>query len=254
MSTVARLRKDCPWDRKQTHSSLARYLLEECYEVIDAIHSGDPEKLKEELGDLLLQVVLNAQIASEAGNFDIQEIAQSINKKMIKRHPHVFDDVKLSTAKEVVAQWEELKHKERQANSAMEGITRTLPALLQALKVSQRAAGQGFEWDSLSEVFDQLHSELEELNEAIERKFDVREQELELGDALFTLVNVARWQDLNPEESLLLAIDKFKKRYCKMEQLSNSPLKNLSKIELGELWNRAKQSLDDEGGSYKSNL
>jgi MazG family protein len=250
IQTIARLRgpDGCPWDREQDHDSLARYLLEECYEVLEAIHAGDPEKLKEELGDLLLQIVLNAQVAKDAGQFDIQDVARSINEKMISRHPHVFGDKSLDTADQVVAQWQDLKEKEKAAKdelpkSAMDGIPRALPALLQALKISEKAVNQGFEWEKEEDIWAQLDSELEELQEELrhpDAKANRRAIDLELGDVLFTLVNIARWRDLNPEESLLLAIDKFKNRFRKMEEMSDQPLKQLSMAQLEALWKRAK--------------
>lgn len=256
IQTIARLRADdgCPWDREQTHRSLARYLLEEAYEVLEAIHSGSPERLKEELGDLLLQVVLNAQVAKDEGHFDIQDVANSINEKMINRHPHVFGENSLDTARQVLAQWDELKEKEKKEKykSALDSIPRSLPALLQALKVSEKAVSQGFEWRNEGEVWEKVKSEVKELEEAIsnpalmqpETSASARyDMELELGDVLFTLVNVARWHALNPEESLILALDKFRSRYAKMEELSPRPLKEMSKDELAELWQQAKKAL-----------
>jgi len=252
IATIARLRapNGCPWDREQTHETLARYLLEEAYEVLEAIHLGDAVKLKEELGDLLLQIVLNAQIAKENGHFDIEDVARSINEKMIGRHPHVFGDANLKTAGEVVAQWEELKHREQAANgkpgSAIDGVPKTLPALLQALKVSEKAVSQGFEWNNEEEVWDKLYSELMELRHETSLPAGHskrRDIDLEIGDVLFVIVNLARWERLNPEESLLLATEKFKLRFRKMEAISDRPLKELSKSELAELWNQAKEAL-----------
>jgi MazG family protein len=262
ITTIARLRgpDGCPWDQEQTHRTLARYLLEEAYEVLEAIHSNDPAKLQEELGDLLLQIVLNAQVAKDEGHFDIQDVADGINKKMIKRHPHVFGDTKVDNAKQVLMQWEELKDRERQekrgdsteTHSAMDNIPKAMPALLQALKVSEKAVQQGFEWRNEGEVWAKLESELDELKEAIsnpdmdhpEKQHEAKEEvELELGDVLFCLVNVARWHTLNPEESLIKAIEKFKLRFRTMEQLSSNELKDLSKEELYELWQKSKAHL-----------
>jgi MazG family protein len=248
IETIARLRADngCPWDKEQTHQSLARYLLEESYEVLEAIHEEDQKKLKEELGDLLLQILLNAQIAKDNNEFDIQDIAEAINTKMINRHPHVFGDAKLDAAKDVVTQWEELKDKEKsessgKGKSALSGIPKALPALLMALKVSEKAVSYGFEWQSVDDVWDKLYSELIELRDAIDKKSNQnRDIDLELGDVLFTLVNLARWESLNAEESLLLAIEKFKMRFAKMEEIAQVPLKELSKKEWGVLWDEAK--------------
>lgn len=255
IQTIARLRAPdgCPWDREQDHLSLGRYLLEEAYEVLEVIHEEDTVKLKEELGDLLLQIVLHAQIARENGQFDIEDVANAINEKMIKRHPHVFGETRVDSAKDVVSRWEELKKEEskhsRPQASVVDGVPLALPALLKALKVSEKAVSEGFEWNSQEEVWEKMLSELEELKEALARpanERNKREIELELGDVLFTLVNIARWQSINPEESLLLAIEKFRRRFRKMEDISDSRLKELSKDELAALWERAKASLPKE--------
>jgi len=255
--TIAHLRSPsgCPWDREQTAKSLIRYLLEETYEVIEAINSDDYEKLKGELGDLLLQIVLQAQLASEDKQFIIEDVVKSINDKMIARHPHVFSDQKLHTSKEVLAQWEQLKAAE-QANSTNDGSDKTsslagvpeaLPALLKALKISEKAVHQGFEWEKEEDIWAQLDSELEEFRQAVKAKQPSEENSndiyLEMGDILFTMVNIARWHKVDPEEALVLAIDKFKKRFQLMENQSNRPLKELSTIELNELWQQAKTKL-----------
>ena len=253
IETIARLRAPdgCPWDREQDHKSLARYLLEEAYEVVEAIHDGDPEKLKEELGDLLLQIVLHAQIGTENNEFDMEAIAAGINTKMIQRHPHVFSEKKLDTANEVVMQWEELKKKEASQNgkpqSAVDRVPNALPALLKCLKVSEKAVSEGFEWRDFDELWSKLLSEIDELKEALEASPGPERQtevELEIGDVLFCMVNVARWNKLNPEESLLISIEKFRKRYRQMEQLSEQKLEELSKDELAQLWVKAKKIAD----------
>ncbi|HEY9755292.1 MAG TPA: nucleoside triphosphate pyrophosphohydrolase [Oculatellaceae cyanobacterium] len=268
IETIARLRAPdgCPWDREQTHESLARFLLEETYEVLEAIHEGDQEKLKEELGDLLLQIVLNAQVAKDDGRFDIDEVAKGINEKMIKRHPHVFSDTKAENADAVLKQWDELKNEEKKEKEAkgvnnsdgnaktsiLDGIPKTLPALMQTLKISEKAVNQGFEWQQEEQIWQQLHSELDELKEALRHeKFEkkshdskeYRDAQLELGDVLFTVVNIARWHSMNPEECLLLANDKFKGRFKQMEQLADKPLKKLSFEEYEKLWLQAKKEV-----------
>jgi MazG family protein len=252
IATIARLRAPdgCPWDREQTHGTLARYLLEETYEVLEAIHSGDHDKLREELGDLLLQIVLQAQVAQDEGHFNIQDVADGINKKMIHRHPHVFAKGDAKTSEQVKQKWEEIKHEEDKKkgdeSSVVDKVPNTLPALLKALKVSEKAVSVGFEWDDTAHVWEKLESEVEELRVELTRpepELNRREIELELGDVLFTLVNIARWQKMNPEESLLLAIDKFRMRFRKMEQISSRPLKDLSKVELNDLWEEAKSQL-----------
>ncbi|HEY9679606.1 MAG TPA: nucleoside triphosphate pyrophosphohydrolase [Drouetiella sp.] len=261
IKTIARLRAPdgCPWDLEQTHESLARYVIEEAYEVQEAIHSGDPSKLKEELGDLLLQVVLHAQVAKDAGEFDIEDVAQGINEKMIRRHPHVFSDSKVEDSNAVKGQWEEIKKAEKAeksgkngAESAIDGVPIHMPGLLQALKISEKAVTQGFEWENEGQVWDKLDSEIQELKDAIshpdmtkpEKQVAAkREVDLEMGDVLFTLVNIGRWHGLNPEESLILAIEKFKQRFRKMEALSAVPLKTLAPKQLDDLWNSAKADL-----------
>jgi MazG family protein len=279
IATVAKLRspEGCPWDREQTHKSLARYLLEEAYEVMEAIHEGDPEKIKEELGDLLLQIVLNSQVAKDDGNFTIEDVAASINAKMIRRHPHVFADSKVDTAAGVVTQWQELKAKEKQEKldqgqeqpeakeSALAGVPKTMPALLQALKISEKAVNQGFEWEKEADVWAKLHSEISELQEAIshpdlvspkngqvidpnkKKDSDKAKQEvaLEFGDALFCMVNLARWHALDPEECLLMTINKFKTRFEWMERHSERPLKEHSAEQLNDLWEGAKAALTE---------
>jgi MazG family protein len=260
-ATIARLRSQngCPWDREQTHRTLARFLIEETYEVLEAIHADDSEKLKEELGDLLLQVVLNAQVAKDEGKFDLEAVAASINEKMIRRHPHVFGDESLQTAQEVLAQWDELKARERetkegkqQSNSALDGVPGQMPALLQALKISEKAVGQGFEWQVEEQIWQQLESELQELRCEIEHLRNAQKRrekpnltnfQLELGDVLFTVVNIARWHSTNPEESLLMAVQKFKERFWEMEKISEKPLKELTFDEFDQLWRRAKERL-----------
>ncbi|MBS1990489.1 MAG: nucleoside triphosphate pyrophosphohydrolase [Cyanobacteria bacterium SZAS LIN-3] len=266
VGTIARLRAPdgCPWDREQTHKTLARYLLEETYEVLDAIHQEDPRKLKEELGDLLLQIVLNAQVAKDGGHFDMEDVAAAINAKMIRRHPHVFADTRVKDASEVVSNWQEIKEQEKREEkergreegkdhtehaSALDGIPRSMPALMQALKISEKAVHEGFEWYRESDVWDKLYSEIAELKEAISNP-DLQEPlkapaardeiALEFGDILFCLVNLTRWHALDPEQCLLLTIEKFKTRYRAMEQISGAPLRDLSKERLNDLWEEAK--------------
>jgi len=268
IQTIARLRSPngCPWDREQTHKTLARFLLEETYEVLEAIHDDDAEKLQEELGDLLLQVVLNAQVAKDEGRFDLDGVAGAINQKMVRRHPHVFADDASTTAQEVLLKWNDLKAAEKaqaakaksggavqtHLQSALDGVPTSMPALLQCLKISEKAVAQGFEWQAESQIWDQLDSELEELKVEIEKlqkarkrgeKPDMKDFNLELGDVLFTVVNIARWHGTNPEESLLMALAKFKRRFAEMERVSAKPLKELTFEELDALWRLAKTNI-----------
>ena len=255
VQTIARLRgpDGCPWAREQTHRSLARFLLEETYEVLEAIHEDNPDKLQEELGDLLLQIVLNAQLAKESGHFDIDEVAAGINAKMIRRHPHVFGNAKADDSDAVLKQWDDLKEDEKKAksdqSSILDGIARTLPALMQSLKISEKVVSQGFEWDEEGQIWQQLDSEIAELKEALHLAWfdkkdksakEFREAQLEIGDVLFTVVNIARWHDMNPEECLILANEKFKSRFGKVEKLAKKPLKKLTFDEYEELLQQAK--------------
>jgi tetrapyrrole methylase family protein / MazG family protein len=268
IQTIARLRSPngCPWDREQTHRTLARFLLEETYEVLEAIHADDGEKLRDELGDLLLQVVLNAQVAKDEGKFDLEAVAAAINQKMIRRHPHVFGGSSLATAQDVLMNWHELKEAEKkdldadhgdsagsQRRSALDGLPPAMPALLQSLKISEKAVAQGFEWQEEGQIWEQLESELAELKVEIRQlqdahdkgeKPDLRNLSLELGDVLFTVVNIARWHGTNPEESLLMATAKFKERFAEMEKVSARPLKELTFEELDQLWRTAKSNLE----------
>ncbi len=255
VTTISRLREPdgCPWDREQTHESLARFLLEETYEVLEVIHSNEKQKLREELGDLLLQIVLHAQIAREAGDFDFEDVAAGINAKMIERHPHVFGDVKVADASEVVNLWEQRKSaKAKEKNkdaSVLDSVSKAQPALMHALKISEKAVSEGFESKKEEDLWDKLLSEVDELRHEIEvlkekskagQILDKTDLELELGDVLFCVVNVARWHKLNPEEALIKTIEKFKKRFACMEKISTKPLKELSKDELYDLWIEAK--------------
>ncbi len=266
--TIARLRSPdgCPWDLEQTHKSLTRYLLEETHEVLEAINNEDFGSLKEELGDLLLQIVLQSQLARENGHFDINDVINAIDKKMISRHPHVFSDNKLSTSNEVLMQWEQFKDAERPKTSALANIPTTLPALLKALKISEKAVNQGFEWEEEEDIWQQLDSEIEEFKqeakkqiassdekietkpESITRKSSVAHEDLylEMGDILFTMVNIARWYKIDPEEALLMTIEKFKKRFQLMEKQSTTSLKELTAAQLNKLWQQAKQEIKNQ--------
>ncbi len=239
---IARLRAPdgCPWDREQTHASLKRYLLEEAYETLEALDEGDPRKLSEELGDLLLQILLHAQIASEAGQFGMSDVIEGIATKLIKRHPHVFGDAKVDNARDVEINWEMIKQRERrEGSSLLDSVPQNLPALAAALAISQRAAGAGFEWEKLEDVLDKVREEMEELRAA-----PGQEQKIaEFGDLLFSLANVARWLNIDPEEALRLTNRRFHRRFAYMEERCRKRGLSLSKLSLEEmdaLWNEAK--------------
>lgn len=245
---VAKLRspEGCPWDREQTHESLKPYVVEEAYEVVEAIDQGHPATLSDELGDLLLQVMLHAQIADEAGNFDISDVIRAIASKMVRRHPHVFGDVAVSCAEEVLTNWEAIKRAEREEGKTMfAGIPRHMPALQAAQEVQGRAARVGFDWKEVQSVLDKVVEEVQELRQA-KSTSDVQ---AELGDVLFALVNAARHLGVNAEMALRSANRKFVERFTRMEQLAQEQGVELSSLTLeqqDELWNRAKA--EERGG------
>jgi tetrapyrrole methylase family protein/MazG family protein len=233
----------CPWDREQSHKSLRPYLLEETYETLEAIDSGSAEELREELGDLLLQIFMHHAIAQEAGEFDIGEVALQASAKMVHRHPHVFGDVEAATADEVLKNWEGLKRAEsskRGRLSALEGAPKSLPALAWALSLQKRAARVGFDWPSDQGVLDKIAEEAKELTS----ESDASRREEELGDILFTVVNLARRLRINPEDALRGSARRFYQRFERMEDAARKQeqdLPQLSSEQLDKLWERAKQ-------------
>ncbi len=242
---IARLRAPggCPWDRKQTHRSLRENLLEECYEVLEALDAGDSGRLYEELGDLLLQIVLHAQIAAEAGEFVLGDILTSINAKLIHRHPHIFGSKKVRDADEVSANWEALKQEERGAdNSMLDGAPTQMPALGYSQSIQRRVARVGFDWENIDGVIDKLAEEVGELKEATteERRAE------EFGDLLFTLVNVARRMGVDSESALREANQRFRRRFSYMEELCRQrgvKIGDLSFEEQIALWAEAKKKV-----------
>lgn len=230
----------CQWDREQTHKSLRPNMLEEAYEAVDAINSENKDHIKEELGDVLLQVILHSQIAKDEKEFDIEDVAKCIADKLVHRHPHVFGDLKVESTKEILDNWDKLKKEEKpERTSAMDGITKGQSALISALKISKKAVKKGFEWPNLQSLYDCITSEFEEFVSAKSQE----EKEEEFGDILFALVNLARWKKIDPEQALLLANDKFIKRFKKMEELAQKPLEEYSFEEYDTLWKKAKESL-----------
>ena len=233
----------CPWDAEQTHQSIRRGFLEEAYEVAEAIDENSSEHLKEELGDVLLQVVFHASIAKDEGEFDLNDVADGICKKLIYRHPHVFGDVSVQSTGEVLANWEELKRKEKgQASNAdaVDSVARSLPALWRAEKVQKKAAKCGFDWDDVSGAADKLAEEAEEVRRALAGDGDPVE---ELGDLLFAAVNTARFLKADPEDCLHAATDKFSARFRKVEQAAAAQGKRLEDMTLAEmdkLWDEVK--------------
>jgi len=247
-----RLPDGCPWDREQTHESLRNHLLEEAYEVYDALADGATPALAEELGDLLLQVILHAQLAAEAGVFDLTDVEATLSAKIVRRHPHVFGDAEARTAGDVNRQWERIKADERKAageatgaadesprKGALDGVSRSLPALAASQEMQDRAAHIGYEWPSVEGVLDKVHEEVAELRAAA----TPAEQTEEYGDLLFVLVNVARWQGIEAEAALRGANDKFRRRFASVERQAfetGVALKDLSFEQLDALWDAAK--------------
>jgi tetrapyrrole methylase family protein/MazG family protein len=230
----------CPWDREQTHESLKKHLVEETYEVIEAIDSGDSEKLCEELGDLLLQSVMHAQMSAIEGVFDIEDVVAGISNKLVRRHPHVFGDVSVEDSQEVLRNWDAIKQKESaEPKSILEGVPRSLPALQRAAEVSKRVVRVGFEWGSLDDVFSKMDEERAELRSAISQQ-DALAQADELGDLLFTIVNISRWLKVDPEDALRTMVDRFTARFKQMESAASKPLRELSLEEWDDLWEKAK--------------
>ncbi len=232
----------CVWDREQTHASLRPNMLEEAYEAVDAIDNNDMIHLKEELGDVLLQVVLHAQIADEEGEFDIEDVAETLKNKLIYRHPHVFGDVTVNCSDDVIKNWEKLKQKEKKhRKSIMDGISKSQSALMSAQKISKKAVKVGFEWPCINELLDCIKSEFDEFKEACDEK-DFSHMEEEMGDILFAIVNLARWHKIDAEQALLRSNKKFMTRFRKMEELTKKPLDELSLKEFDNLWLKAKKS------------
>lgn len=233
----------CPWDQAQTHESLKGHLIEEAYEVLEAIDSGDRDTLKEELGDLLLQPVLHAQMAAREGIFSTEDVANAIVNKLIRRHPHVFGETEATSADEVLQNWDRIKQEERgdPTRSVLAGVPKTLPALLRAHEISKRAARVGFEWSDFEGVHAKLREEESEFLEA-RKSGDRSRMSEELGDLLFVIVNLARWCEIEPEDALRVMLDRFTRRFQAMEQASTRPLRDLTPAEWDALWEHAKSN------------
>ncbi len=243
---ILRGENGCPWDREQTHASIRKNLIEETYEAIEAINKQDDVLLCEELGDVLMQVVFHAQIAAERGAFGFSDVADGICKKLIERHPHVFGDVKVSSSGEVLKNWEQIKSATKHRKTVsdkMQAVPRELPALMRAYKIQDKAAKAGFDWDNLDGALEKLPEETAELREAY--RSNDRENALEeLGDLLFSVVNAARFLELDPEEALTAATDKFQSRFCKVESMAAQrgiSMPDASLEALDALWQEAKQ-------------
>jgi tetrapyrrole methylase family protein / MazG family protein len=240
---IARLRAPdgCPWDKEQTHQTLRGNLLSETYEVMEALDKSEAAELCEELGDLLLQIVLHAQIAKDDKEFEIGDVIEGISQKLIRRHPHIFGDVKVKDSKDVMQNWEALKKQEKpERKSILSGVPKEMPALAYALEISRRAVRVGFEWPDIKGVLDKVQEEIGEIQAAK----DKAEKTDEIGDLLFTLVNYARWEGIDAETALREANRKFYQRFSKVEELAKQQGKELQQLTLKEwddLWEEAKK-------------
>ena len=255
IGVVRRLRKECPWDKKQTHRSLTRYLVEEAFEAVDALRSSDVEAMREELGDVLLQVVLHAAIAEETGGFDMESIARGIADKMVRRHPHVFDPASVAgDGKALSLRWTELKQKEKPNRGLLDGIPKALPGLLLAQRYGEIAASVDFDWENARQVVAKLQEELDELRGAM-RKAKRAEIEEELGDLLFTAANVARHYKLDADEAARKAARKFGDRFRKMEaeaKRQGTVFSKMSRAEKEALWEFAKRAKGTKAKAKKA--
>src|SRR6266700_3443826 len=261
VAVQARLRapNGCPWDREQTHQSLRTYLVEEAYEVLEALESGNDAKFAEEMGDLLLQIVFHSQIAREEGRFTVSDVIQEIHDKMVRRHPHVFGKTRAKNSAEVLRNWEQIKAEERLSNrkegdsnagedlrkeaSLLDGVSRALPATLEGFQLARKAARIGFDWDDPGGIFEKIQEETEELRNALKSQ-DQRKMEEELGDLFFAAVNLSRFLMVDPEIALKKANAKFSRRFRAMEKLAletGREFKDLPREEMEALWNIAKK-------------
>lgn len=246
----------CPWDREQTHQSIRQNFIEETYEVIEAIDTEDTELLKEELGDVLLQVVFHCEIEREQGRFDIDDVADGICKKLIVRHPHVFSDVTADTSEKVLENWDKIKMQTKSQKSrtqAMRSVSRSLPGLMRSQKIQEKAAKAGFDWDNVNGALDKLEEEIAELKQAIKNN-DSENQFEEFGDVLFSAVSVSRFLGVDSEKALYFSCDKFIERFDKVEQAAKEQgidMKDADLNTLDSLWNQAKEYINvKRSGGY----
>lgn len=252
INVVRRLRRECPWDREQTHGSIRDMLIEEAYEVVDAIDNADPDNLRNELGDILLHVAMHSVIAEEQEAFDLAGVVRAITTKLIRRHPHVFGDTDVQNSAEVRSNWEMLKLDEGRA-SVLDGVPRHLPALQQAARLQEKASRVGFDWKGPDDVWKKVREELEEFRQALEAGPKEKREE-EFGDLLFSLVNYSRFLQINAEGALRLAIRKFVDRFTIVEEeirKSGKEIRNTTPEELDELWNRSKARLAGTSGKQE---
>jgi MazG family protein len=237
------LRARCPWDREQTHESLRQYLLEETYEVLETLDEKHYQELRKEMGDLMLQVLFHSRIASENRIFDVVDVLRSINDKLIRRHPHVFGEVVADNADEVLKNWEQIKLTETDRQSVLDGVPKSMSALARAYRVQEKASRVGFDWGHVDDVWKKVHEEMAELQEAIDKN-DAATQEEELGDVIFSIVNVSRFMKANPEDALRGTIEKFIRRFRYVEKKfseMNRSMKDSTLEEMDKYWDEAKK-------------
>jgi XTP/dITP diphosphohydrolase len=238
------LREKCPWDRKQNLESLRHLTIEETYELSDSILEKDMESIKKELGDLMLHLVFYSKIASETGSFDISDVLEQINAKLVHRHPHIFGDVKVTDARNVRDNWEKIKLKEKGNKSVLSGVPNSLPAVVKAYRIQEKASGVGFDWDNAGQVWDKVLEELNELQDAVRDEVSPEKKEEELGDLLFAIINYARFIEVNPEDALERTNRKFIQRFRYLEdkvRSSEKPMHEMTLEEMDVFWNEAKK-------------
>ena len=247
LDIMDKLRVECPWDKKQDIHSLRHLTIEETYELADAIMLDDYQEIKKELGDILLHIVFYAKIGSErAGNehFDISDVIESINEKLIRRHPHIFSDVKADTDEDVKVNWEKIKLKEKDRDSVLSGVPTSLPSLIKAYRIQDKAHGIGFDWDNVNQVWEKVEEEIDELQEELKLQDNKENIEMEFGDLLFALVNYARFIDVNPETALERSNKKFISRFTDVERVAKERGKSISEMSLEEMeliWQEVKK-------------
>jgi len=243
LTIMKRLRRECPWDRKQTPQSLRQYILEESFEVIESIDEENWDELKKELGDLLLQIVFQSTIAEEKNRFSIADVVEHINNKLVVRHPHVFGDKTVENERDVENNWEHIKIRTEQRDSLLSGVPQPAPALIRAQRMQEKASGVGFDWDRTEDVLKKIEEEFGELRQALEKK-DGRQIEAEIGDLLFSIVNLSRFYDVVAEDALRLTVKKFQSRFRYIEKHYKNDHKMMEKAslkELDRLWDEAKK-------------
>jgi len=247
LDIMDKLRVECPWDKKQDIHSLRHLTIEETYELADAIMLDDYQEIKKELGDILLHIVFYAKIGSERGgneHFDVSDVIESINEKLIRRHPHIFSDVKADTDEDVKVNWEKIKLKEKDRDSVLSGVPTSLPSLIKAYRIQDKAHGIGFDWDNANQVWEKVEEEIDELQEELKLQDNKENIEMEFGDLLFALVNYARFIDVNPETALERSNKKFISRFTDVERVAKERGKSISEMSLEEMeliWQEVKK-------------